>query len=73
MQLGLPTTTMKLKQGFGRLLRNKEDRGVVMILDSRIIRKNYGMAMLRALPESFHPEVLSGNISERVENFLYGA
>jgi ATP-dependent DNA helicase DinG len=47
----LPEAVLKLKQGFGRLIRSKEDTGMVVILDSRILRKPYGRLFLRALPE----------------------
>ncbi len=46
----LPTTTLKLKQGFGRLIRSKTDRGAVVILDSRIITRRYGQTILESLP-----------------------
>ncbi|AEC01860.1 ATP-dependent DNA helicase [Parasphaerochaeta coccoides] len=71
-QLALPEAAMKLKQGFGRLLRTTEDRGIVLILDSRIVRKSYGSWMLNALPESHHPETLAENIPGKIETFLFG-
>lgn len=71
-QLALQSATMKLKQGFGRLLRSTADRGVVLILDSRVITKNYGVYMLRSLPESFHPETMTEGLCDKIENFLYG-
>lgn len=46
----LPIATLKLKQGFGRLIRSKSDRGAVVILDSRIITKPYGAFILKSLP-----------------------
>lgn len=69
--LSLPDATMKLKQGFGRLIRNKTDKGVVLILDSRIITKNYGQYMLHALPESYNPETETSGICTKIENFLF--
>jgi ATP-dependent DNA helicase DinG len=47
----LPEAVLKFKQGFGRLIRSKEDTGMVVVLDSRILRKPYGRIFLRALPE----------------------
>ncbi|MBE7492179.1 MAG: DEAD/DEAH box helicase [Planctomycetes bacterium] len=47
----VPEATIKLRQGFGRLIRRKDDFGTVVILDSRVVRKGYGKRMLRALPE----------------------
>ncbi|MCF6150009.1 MAG: DEAD/DEAH box helicase family protein [Candidatus Kuenenia sp.] len=48
----LPTAVLKLKQGFGRLIRSKEDRGVVFIFDKRIATKRYGNFFLQSLPEA---------------------
>ena len=46
----LPMMILALKQGFGRLIRSKTDRGVVAILDSRLTTKQYGGQVLRSLP-----------------------
>ena len=46
----LPVATLKLKQGFGRLIRSKTDRGAVVILDPRIATKRYGRMILQSLP-----------------------
>ena len=50
--LHLPRAILRLKQGFGRLVRGREDRGVVAILDRRVQTKPYGKRFLRALPEA---------------------
>jgi ATP-dependent DNA helicase DinG len=47
----LPEAILKLKQGFGRLVRSKTDRGIVVILDPRILSKPYGRQFLAALPD----------------------
>lgn len=47
----VPEATIKLRQGFGRLIRRKDDFGTVVILDARVITKGYGKKILRALPE----------------------
>ncbi len=47
----LPTAIIKLKQGFGRLIRSKRDTGMVVILDPRIRTKPYGKQFLGSLPE----------------------
>ncbi|MFA5570945.1 MAG: helicase C-terminal domain-containing protein [Sphaerochaetaceae bacterium] len=70
--LALPEATMKLKQGFGRLLRNTHDKGIVIILDSRVVHKQYGSWMIRALPESYHPETTTSHMGEKIESFLFG-
>ncbi len=46
----LPEAVLKFRQGAGRLLRSREDRGFVTILDSRILRKSYGRIFLASLP-----------------------
>ncbi|GAB6185225.1 ATP-dependent DNA helicase [Thermopirellula anaerolimosa] len=46
----LPEAVIKLKQGFGRLIRTREDRGIVVILDPRICTKPYGRVFLQSLP-----------------------
>ena len=45
----VPQAVIKFKQGFGRLIRSREDRGAVLILDSRVLSKNYGRYFLQAL------------------------
>ena len=46
----LPQAILKLKQGFGRLIRTKSDTGMVVILDPRMVTKQYGRRFLDALP-----------------------
>jgi ATP-dependent DNA helicase DinG len=46
----VPHATLRLKQGFGRLIRTATDRGAVVLCDSRVVAKRYGRAMLSALP-----------------------
>ena len=46
----LPQAILKLKQGFGRLIRKKSDHGAIVILDPRIKTKNYGKSFLKSLP-----------------------
>ncbi len=50
MDHAVPQAVIKLKQGFGRLIRSRSDRGCVLILDSRIVHKHYGGAFLASLP-----------------------
>ena len=47
----MPQAQIRLKQGFGRLIRTKTDRGVVAILDSRLAKKMYGREFIRFLPQ----------------------
>jgi ATP-dependent DNA helicase DinG len=46
----LPHAALKLKQGFGRLIRSSSDVGVVMLMDPRVTRRNYGNLLLASLP-----------------------
>jgi ATP-dependent DNA helicase DinG len=46
----VPEAILKLKQGFGRLIRSRSDRGIVAILDPRVLTKRYGRLFLDALP-----------------------
>ena len=47
----LPMAIIKFKQGFGRLIRSKTDKGIIVVLDSRIVNKRYGQKFLSAIPE----------------------
>jgi len=49
-QYSLPDAILRFRQGFGRLIRSKDDFGVVVVLDKRILTKAYGKEMLRSLP-----------------------
>ncbi len=49
-ELSLPDAIVRLRQGFGRLMRRQEDRGAVLILDSRLVRRPYGARFLESLP-----------------------
>ena len=46
----IPQAILRIRQGFGRLIRTKNDRGIVVILDKRIISKGYGKLFLKSLP-----------------------
>ncbi|MFQ6058861.1 MAG: helicase C-terminal domain-containing protein [Anaerolineae bacterium] len=49
-QYAVPQTILRFRQGFGRLIRSKTDRGVVVVLDKRLLTKFYGPAFLNSLP-----------------------
>jgi Rad3-related DNA helicase/serine/threonine protein kinase len=63
----LPQAVLRLKQGLGRLLRTREDRGVMAILDTRLHTKGYGKMVLNALP----PARRSSNIYDVEQFFSY--
>jgi len=47
----IPEAVIKLRQGFGRLIRSQQDRGMVVLLDPRVRTKRYGQILLESLPE----------------------
>jgi ATP-dependent DNA helicase DinG len=49
-EYSLPEAILKFRQGVGRLIRTKSDRGIVVVLDNRVVTKTYGRAFLKALP-----------------------
>ncbi len=51
MEYSVPEAIIKLKQGFGRLIRSRTDRGIVVLLDSRVVTKRYGRVFLDSLPK----------------------
>jgi Rad3-related DNA helicase len=61
MQYAVPQAVLRFRQGFGRLIRNKSDRGVVVVLDSRITSKPYGRSFLSSVPPA---TVLRGALAE---------
>ena len=63
--LTLPDALIKFRQGVGRLIRNKTDRGIVTILDSRVLAKAYGREFLGSLPTEAY-ERLDRENRERV-------
>jgi ATP-dependent DNA helicase DinG len=50
-EYSLPEAILKLRQGVGRLIRTKTDRGIIVILDNRILTRPYGRAFMQALPK----------------------
>jgi ATP-dependent DNA helicase DinG len=64
----VPSAVLTLKQGFGRLIRSLEDRGVLVLLDPRVRTKRYGQTFLASLP----PYRMTSNITD-VEEFFHFA
>lgn len=50
MEYAVPQAVLRFRQGFGRLIRSKTDRGVVVLLDKRVLSKRYGRVFLDSLP-----------------------
>ncbi len=65
-QLSVPLAVLKFRQGFGRLIRSGSDRGIVLILDSRVLRFQYGRLFLDSLP-------LEVRVFENEEQLLFEA
>lgn len=71
MKFMLPNAVIKFKQGFGRLIRSKEDRGVVTVFDPRIYSKSYGRIFLKSLPANTTITVDSFDmIAKKVKDFF---
>jgi ATP-dependent DNA helicase DinG len=47
----LPEAVLRLKQGVGRLIRNSTDKGIIVILDSRVVTKRYGRMFIDSIPK----------------------
>lgn len=70
MEISLPEAVIRLKQGFGRLIRHSQDRGAVVVLDSRLVTKRYGPLFVESLPPCrLVPEDL-GTVVKEVGRFL---
>ena len=66
MNFSLPKAILALRQGFGRLIRSKTDRGVVVIFDHRLLSARYGRKFLDALPTCpVHRDL------ENLKNYLF--
>ena len=49
-EFAVPNAIMKFRQGFGRLIRSKEDKGITVVLDNRIVKAAYGKRFIKSLP-----------------------
>ncbi len=67
MDYSLPTAILKFKQGVGRLIRSKNDEGLICILDSRILKKPYGRHFLSSLPEC--EVIIESNVDKNNNEF----
>jgi ATP-dependent DNA helicase DinG len=66
----VPLAALKLKQGFGRLIRTKSDVGAVVLLDRRAVTKRYGAAMLEGLPPATRAIGSWPEIRQELEEFF---
>jgi len=65
-EISIPQAQIRLKQGFGRLIRTKTDRGIVCVLDSRLLSRSYGRLFINTLPPASR-----ASSWPRVERFWY--
>jgi ATP-dependent DNA helicase DinG len=61
----VPLAVLQFKQGLGRLIRGREDRGILVVLDNRLLTKRYGKSFL----DSFYPIQITRAMDE-VKKFL---
>ncbi|QKS71124.1 ATP-dependent DNA helicase DinG [Paenalkalicoccus suaedae] len=69
MKLALPQAILRFKQGFGRLIRRKTDRGAVIVLDRRIVTTRYGSQFVRSLPVPLREKSMA-DIEDELATFL---
>jgi predicted DnaQ family exonuclease/DinG family helicase len=67
--LSLPLAALKLKQGVGRLIRTRQDRGQILLLDSRINSRNYGKVLLQTLPKARRRRVSLDEVGRAISDF----
>jgi ATP-dependent DNA helicase DinG len=66
----LPHAALKLKQGFGRLIRSRQDTGIVVLLDSRVVTKRYGQLLLSGLPRADRVVGTWSHVRGKCEDFF---
>ncbi len=70
LHFSVPNAILKLRQGFGRLIRSKQDKGIVILADKRVITKRYGAAFLRALPAKAQASSNLESLIDEVKGFI---
>ena len=70
VELSLPDAIIRLRQGFGRLIRRQDDRGAVLILDSRLVRRRYGALFLESLPPARRVVSSEKGVLDALEDFI---
>lgn len=66
----LPEAVIRFRQGFGRLIRSKRDRGVVVVTDPRLVTRNYGASFRKSIPASVHTVTDPDDLLHRVTDFF---
>ena len=70
MEYTVPQAVIKFKQGFGRLIRSRLDRGGVLILDKRVLTRNYGRIFLKSLPDIEVVTAPGDEVLQRLQHFF---
>ena len=70
LEYALPKAVLKFRQGFGRLIRSKYDRGVILVSDPRIVNKSYGKLFLNSLPEITMEAIKKDEIQDKISDFF---
>jgi ATP-dependent DNA helicase DinG len=66
----LPEAVVRFRQGFGRLVRSRRDRGVVVVTDPRLVRKNYGGVFRRSVAATTLSVPDDGALLDRMREFF---
>jgi ATP-dependent DNA helicase DinG len=69
-EYSVPETILRFRQGFGRLIRTKTDRGVVVVLDKRVLTKSYGPMFLNSLPDCTRARAPLAKLPEATRRWL---
>ncbi len=70
MEYAVPQAVLRLKQGFGRLIRSRGDRGAVVVLDRRLVTRYYGHVFLRSLPPALVKQGPLGRAAAEISGWL---
>lgn len=70
MEYSVPEAILKFKQGFGRLIRSREDRGVALIMDKRLSVKRYGQYFMQSIPADIRFVKNSEELVENIGNWV---
>ncbi|WP_339281201.1 MULTISPECIES: ATP-dependent DNA helicase DinG [unclassified Paenibacillus] len=70
MKLSVPQAVIRFKQGFGRLVRTAQDRGIVIVYDTRVIESHYGKYFLYSLPGPKMEHMLTDQMVPRIAEWL---
>jgi DNA polymerase-3 subunit epsilon/ATP-dependent DNA helicase DinG len=69
-EYAVPETVLRFRQGFGRLIRTITDRGIVVVLDKRVLTKTYGPAFLHSLPDCTRVRASLTKLPEAAKRWL---